>query len=124
TVYRLYSKSSGKIKADLICLTDEKLDSEQNMVLFDPVDTWKKTKFLGGTYEIRELLIPVIKEGHRVYQSPSVMELRSYCQKEQQTLWDESRRFVNPQKVYVDLSQKLYDLKKNLLEEMSSKSLD
>ena len=52
------------------------------------------------------------------------MDLREYCQKEQNTLWDESRRLVNPQKVYVDLSQKLYDLKKNLLEEMSEKALD
>ena len=124
TVYRLYGKSTGKIKADLICLADEKLDADQNMVLFDPIDTWKKTKVLGGTYKVRELLIPVIKEGKRVYNSPSVMELRDYCQKEQNTLWDESRRFVNPQKVYVDLSQKLWDLKKNLLEEMSEKSLN
>ena len=124
TVYRLYSKKTGKIKADLICLADEKLDADENMVLFDPIDTWKKTKFLGGTYEVRELLIPVIKEGKRVYESPSVMELRDYCLKEQNTLWDESRRFANPQKVYVDLSQKLWELKKDLLEEMSEKSLD
>ncbi len=94
------------------------------MIIFDPVDTWKKTKVLGGTYELRELLIPVIREGKRIYTSPEVMELRKYCQKEQETLWDESRRLVNPQKVYVDLSQKLYDLKKNLLEEMSEKALD
>ena len=124
TVYRLYNKKTGKIRADLICLADEKLDADQNMVLFDPIDTWKKTKVLGGTYEVRELLVPVIKEGKRVYESPSVMELRDYCQKEQNTLWDESRRFVNPQKVYVDLSQKLWDLKKDLLEEMSEKALD
>ena len=124
TVYRLYSKTTGKIKADLICLADEKLNEEENMVLFDPIDTWKKTKVLGGTYEVRELLVPVIKAGKRVYESPSVMELRDYCQKEQGTLWDESRRFVNPQKVYVDLSQKLWELKKDLLEEMSEKSLD
>ena len=124
TVYRIYSKSTGKIKADLICLTDEILNQEETMIIFDPVDTWKKTKILGGTYEIRELLIPVIKEGKRVYTSPSVMELQAYCRREQETLWDESRRFVNPQKVYVDLSQKLYDQKKNLLEEMSSKALD
>ena len=124
TVYRLYNKKTGKIRADLICLADEKLDADQNMVLFDPIDTWKKTKVLGGTYEVRELLVPVIKEGKRVYESPSVMELREYCQKEQNTLWDESRRFVNPQKVYVDLSQKLWNLKKDLLEEMSEKALD
>lgn len=124
TVYRIYSKSTGKIKADLICLKDEVFQEEETMIIFDPVDTWKKTKVLGGTYTMRELLVPVIKEGKRVYTSPSVMELRSYCQKEQNTLWDESRRFVNPQKVYVDLSQRLYDIKKNLLEEMSEKALD
>ena len=124
TVYRIYSKTTGKIKADLICLVDEVINPEETMVIFDPVDTWKKTKILGGTYEVKELLVPVIKEGKRVYTSPSVMELREFCQKEQNTLWDESRRFINPQKVYVDLSQKLYDLKKELLEEMSSKALD
>ena len=124
TVYRIYSKKTGKIKADLICLADEKFDPEETMVIFDPVDTWKKTKVLGGTYEVRELLVPVIREGKRVYESPSVMELRDYCKQEQNTLWDESRRFVNPQKVYVDLSQKLWDLKKDLLEEISEKALD
>ena len=124
TVYRIYSKTTGKIKADLICLADEIFDPEETMIIFDPVDTWKKTKVLGGTYEIRELLIPVIRKGKRVYTSPDVMDIRDYCQKEQNTLWDESRRLINPQKVYVDLSQKLYDLKKNLLEEMSEKALD
>ena len=123
TVYRIYSKKTGKIKADLICLADEKFDPEETMVIFDPVDTWKKTKVLGGTYELRELLVPVIKGGKSVYKSPSVMELRDYCKQEQNTLWDESRRFVNPQKVYVDLSQSLYDMKKALLEEMSEKEL-
>ena len=123
-IYRIYEKDTGKIKADLICLADEIFDPEETMIIFDPVDTWKKTKVLGGTYELRELLIPVIREGKRIYTSPEVMELRKYCQKEQETLWDESRRLVNPQKVYVDLSQKLYDLKKNLLEEMSEKALD
>ena len=124
TVYRIYSKSTGKIKADLICLADEVFDPDETMIIFDPADTWKKTKVLGGTYELRELLVPVIREGKRVYTSPEVMDLREYCLKEQNTLWDESRRLVNPQKVYVDLSQKLFDLKKNLLEEMSEKALD
>ena len=124
TIYRIYSKTTGKIKADLICLADETFDPEETLVLFDPIDTWKKSKVLGGTYELRELLIPVFKNGKKVYESPSVMELREYCLNEQNTLWDESRRLVNPQKVYVDLSQKLYDLKKELLEEMSEKDLD
>ena len=123
TVYRIYSRSTGKIKADLICLADEKMDPAENMVIFDPVDTWKKTRILGGTYEIKELLVPIFQKGKCVYKSPSVMELRAFCRKEQETLWDESRRFHNPHEVYVDLSQNLYDMKKNLLEEMSEKML-
>ena len=70
TVYRIYSKTTGKIKADLICLADEMFDPEETMIIFDPADTWKKTKVLGGTYELRELLVPVIKDGKRVYNSP------------------------------------------------------
>lgn len=120
TVYRIYSKSTGKIKADLICLADEKFDPEETMVVFDPVDTWKKTKVLGGTYELRELLVPIFLNGECVYTSPSVKELREICKKEQATMWEESRRLVNPHEVYVDLSQKLYDLKNSLLEEMSA----
>ena len=124
TVFRIYSKTTGKIKADLICLADEVLDPEETMVIFDPVNTWKKTKVLGGTYTVRELLIPVFRDGKRVYASPSVKELRQICLHEQETLWDESRRFENPHKVYVDLSQKLYDMKAMLMEELSLKKLE
>ncbi|MBQ0000575.1 MAG: nicotinate phosphoribosyltransferase [Clostridiales bacterium] len=125
TVYRIYSKSTGKIKADLICLADETFDPEETMVVFDPTATWKKTRILGGTYELRELLVPIFLKGECVYTSPSVKELREICKKEQETMWDESRRLVNPHEVYVDLSQKLYDLKNSLLEEMSAaRSMD
>jgi nicotinate phosphoribosyltransferase len=124
TVYRIYSKSTGKIKADLICLADETFDPNETMVVFDPIDTWKKTKVLGGTYELRELLVPIFQKGECVYTSPSVKELREICKKEQETLWDESRRLVNPHEVYVDLSQKLYELKNELLEELSEQAMD
>ena len=73
---------------------------------------------------MRELLIPVIKGGKRVYDSPAVMEIRDICTKEKATLWEESLRLVNPHEVYVDLSDKLYKIKTELLEEMSKKALD
>lgn len=116
TVFRLYDKKTGKIKADLIALTDEVYDSDKTLMIFDPVSTWKKTWLKGGTYTIRELLVPVFLNGKCVYESPSVMEIRDYCEKELATLWDESRRLVNPQEVYVDLSKPLWDLKNNLLD--------
>ena len=121
TIMRIYDKTTGKIRGDLICLADETFDEEKNLVIFDPEATWKRTLIQGGTYKIRELLVPIFKKGVCCYESPSVMEIRNICEKEKNTLWEESRRFVNPQEVYVDLSQKLYDMKKRLIEEMSLK---
>lgn len=118
TTYRIYEKESGKIKADLICLADETFDANEPMLLFDPIEPWKKTKLAGGSYTLRELMVPVFKNGECCYTSPKVMDIRAYCQKEQATLWDETRRLVNPHKVYVDLSSKLYDIKIELLDQM------
>lgn len=119
TIYRIYEKESGKIKADLICLTDEHFDENEPLLLFDPLEPWKKTHLDGGSYTLRELLVPVFLNGECVYTSPKTMEIREYCQKELDTLWEETRRLVNPHEVYVDLSQKLYDIKIDLLNQMN-----
>lgn len=121
TVFRIYDRQTGKIRADLIALADETFDSEKDLTLFDPVETWKKTHLEGGTYTVRELLVPVFQKGLCVYTSPSVMEIRDICTREKETLWEESRRIVNPQKVWVDLSERLFRMKSDLLEEMSSR---
>ena len=119
TVYRIYDKKTGMLNADLICLADETFDPEKDLRIFDPIETWKKTKYKAGTYELRELLVPVFVDGECVYESPSVMEIRKYCHEEQEKVWEESRRLVNPHEVYVDLSDKLYKMKAQLLEELS-----
>lgn len=115
TVYRIYNKNTGKIKADLICLSDEVYDESKDLKLFDPEATWKNTTLPGGSYTMKELLVPIFIKGQCVYQSPKVMDIRSYCQQELNTLWDESRRLMYPQEVYVDLSKPLFDLKHQLL---------
>lgn len=115
TVYRIYQKGNHKIKADLITLADEVFSSNQEMLLFDPNATWKKTLLAGGSYELRELLVPIFKDGVCVYNSPSLMDIQSYCQHELSTLWDESRRLVNPNEVHVDLSHRLFQLKNELI---------
>jgi nicotinate phosphoribosyltransferase len=114
-VYRLIDKSTGKLKADLIALTDEQYDTDKDLEIFHPVETWKRSLLEGGSYEMREILVPVFKKGQCVYESPKTMDIRSYCQQELSLLWDETRRLVNPQEVYVDLSKPLYDLKMDLL---------
>ena len=116
-ILRIYDKASGKIKADLITLEDEVFTEDQPLTLFDPLATWKRTRLEADTYTIRELLVPIFKKGECVYESPSVMDIQAYCTQEKATLWDESKRLINPQEVYVDLSRKLYDLKNQLLDD-------
>ena len=118
TIYRVYEKETGKIKADLICLVDETFSEEEPLLLFDPSEPWKKTKMAPGTFTLREMMVPVFKDGKCIYESPKVMDIRAYAQEELSTLWDETRRLVNPHQVYVDLSAKLYDIKIDLLDRM------
>ena len=116
TIQRIYDKETGKIIADLICLVDEEFDEKNSLLLFDPIETWKKTHLAPGTYTMRELLVPIFKNGECVYESPKVMDIREYCKKEQETLWDESRRLVNPHEIHVDLSNELWHMKTRLLD--------
>ena len=118
-IHRIYKKETGKIIGDLIALEEEVFSEDQDLLLFDPTYTWKKTLLKGGTYTLREILVPVFQKGICVYQSPSVLEIQQYCRQELDTLWDETRRFINPHKVFVDLSQKLYDLKMRLLDSVN-----
>lgn len=122
-IIRVYDKE-GKVKADLICLVEEEFSEDRPLMLFDPAEPWKKTRMEPGEFSLREIMIQVFDRGECVYESPTVMEMREFCQKELNTLWDETRRLVNPHNVYVDLSQKLYDTKIALLNEMSGTGKD
>lgn len=115
TIYRIYDKNNGMVIADLICLADECFDPEEPMLLFDPADTWKQTKLAGGSYRMRELLVPVFKAGELVYDSPEVMTIQKICKEELGTLWPETKRLSNPHEVYVDLSRRLWDMKDAML---------
>lgn len=117
-IIRIYEKAHKKIKADLICFDSEVFDENENMTIFDPKEPWKKTVLKAGTYTIRELMEPLFLNGRCVAKSKPVMEIRDYCKSELSTLWNEARRLVNPHNVYVDLSQKLYDVKMQMLKDM------
>lgn len=122
TIHRVYEKNSGKIKADLISLAEESFSESNPLKLFDPVETWKKSYLPPNSYTLRELLVPIFKNGQCVYESPTVMEIREYCQSELETLWDETRRLINPHEVYVDLSDELWHIKTQLLDSYNSHS--
>ena len=114
-LYRLYENLSGKAIADLICVHDEKIDSSAPLEIFDPETTWKRKVITDFT--AKELMIPVFQNGEKVYQSPGIDAIQSYCLQQVDLLWDEVKRFENPHDYYVDLSQDLWQIKTNLLNE-------
>ncbi len=116
-VLRIYDKATGMMKADLIALEEEVYDENDELTIFDPNNTWKRMTFKGGSYTLREMLVPIFIDGKCVYNSPSVNQIRDYCKEEVEKLWPESRRLVNAQTIPVDLSQPLYDLKHEMLQQ-------
>ncbi len=114
-LYRIFERESGKAMADLLCVYDEQLDNTQPLTLFDPNFIWKKKTFTD--FQIKEIQVPIIIQGKTVYQRPNIEEIRSYCLNQIDLLWEEVTRFENPHNYYVDLSQKLWNIKQQLLEE-------
>ena len=112
-VYRIFDNKTGKAQADLICLHDEIIDESKPLELFDPDFTWKRKTVCDFT--AKPLQVPVFLNGKRVYRSPGIEEIKSFCAEQLGTLWDSVLRFENPHKYHVDLSQKLWDIKHKLL---------
>ena len=112
-VYRYYDNESGKALADELCVYDEVVDDSKPHTIFDPNATWKTKELTNFT--ARELLVPIFKNGECVYESPSISEIAAYCKEQIDLLWDEVKRFENPHDYYVDLSERLYEIKNILL---------
>lgn len=124
TIYRIYDKNEHKIKGDLITLAYEKFSASNPLLIFDPIETWKKTYMKPDTYTLKELLVPIFINGICVYESPNVMEIQQYCKEELDTLWEETKRLVNPHKIYIDLSNELWHIKNQLLDNININNLN
>lgn len=118
-VYRLYDTETGKAEADYIALRDEEIDDSEPLVIFDPLFTWKMKKM--KNYKAREMQVPIFKDGYLIYDEPSLDEIASYRKEEVESLWDEVKRYDTPHNYYVDLSQKLWNLKQKLIIEAKSR---
>ena len=114
-VYRLFENATGKAMADYICVHDEQPDFTQPLELFDPEATWKRK--MVSDFTAVPLLVPIFQKGRLVYRSPDIADIRAYCARQMDNLWDEVKRFENPHNYYVDLSQKLWDVREELLNE-------
>ena len=113
-LYRFFGNDTGKAIADYLCVYDETVDDSGEMEIFDPDATWKRKNVYDFT--AKELQVPIFRDGKLVYELPNLEQIRSYCLEQVDTLWDEIKRFDNPQTYFVDLSQKLWDIKYGLLE--------
>jgi nicotinate phosphoribosyltransferase len=111
-VYRIYDRL-GMAVADLICVHDEVIDESEPLELFDPKATWKRK--VVKDYTARELMVKIIDKGELIHELPPLEDIREYCSKELDTLWEEIKRFANPHEYYVDLSQKLWDVRNELI---------
>ena len=112
-IYRLIGKETGKAEADLLCVHDEVIDDSQPIEIFDPQHTWKRKTMTN--YTAKELQVKIYDGGKLIYDLPSLSDVRKHCEEEIDGMWDEVKRFNNPHNYYVDLSQKLWDIKNELL---------
>ena len=112
---RIMDKETGMAIADLLTLEDEVIDTTQDLTIYHPMSRWKYKVTPANTYTVRDMLVPIFKDGKLVYDLPTLEEIRAYSEKELATIWDEIKRFVYPQEYYVDLSEKLLNLKLEML---------
>ncbi len=113
-LYRLFDRDSGKAIADVLTLEDETIDETKAFTLFDPDFTWKRKEV--ENFVARRLLVPVFTKGECVYREKDLSDIREYCSEQIDTLWEEVKRFENPHTYYVDLSDKLWEVRRQLIE--------
>ena len=118
-IYRLFGRDTGKAEADLICVWDETVDDTKPLEIFDPENTWK-TKTMEN-FVAKELQVPIFQNGELVYKLPMLQEIRENCKVSLESMWEEVKRFDNPHNYYVDLSQKLWDIKYNMIKTQKHK---
>jgi len=119
TTWRLFDRESGKALADVMTLYNEEIDDTKPYEIFDPVHTYKRKTLTNFT--AKKLQVPIFVGGECVYESPTLPEIQQYCKEQLETIWEETKRFENPQPYFVDLSQKLWDLKHEMLQMKFSK---
>ena len=115
-LYRIYDKANGKAIADLIALEQETYDESQPLTIYDPVNTWKSMTLTN--YTMKELQVPLFKDGKRAYESPSLMDIQKHCKEDLDTFWDQYKRLLNPQRYKVDLSDSLWMLKNSMIQQL------
>ncbi len=108
-VWRITRQKDGKSEGDYVALIDEELKGLDSLYMFHPVYPYinKTVK----EFNARPLLQVIYDQGQRIYDLPTLEEIRQYAKSNLDCLWEEHKRILNPQIYPVDLSTKLYQLK-------------
>jgi nicotinate phosphoribosyltransferase len=120
-LWRLFDRETGKAIADLLTLEDEIVSEDAPYELFDPDYTWKRKTI--SNFVARQLLVPVFRQGERVYAFPPLPDTRAYCMEQVDSLWEEVLRFEYPHEYYVDFSQKLWDVRQAMIDAQRRRQL-
>ena len=118
-LFRLFDKTTNNAIADVVTLDYETIDETKPFLLFDPNFPWKQKTV--SNFKVVSLLEPIFIQGKLVYKKPTLKDIRAFHQAQMATLWDEVKRFENPHPYYVDLSQDLWKMKQQLIEQYSKK---
>ena len=116
SVFRIFDKDSSRALADIIVLDGETIPEGEEYEIFDPEAVWKSKKI--KNFDVRNLREQIFEGGKCVYKCPSIDEIRDYCTQQLDAMWDEMKRFENPQTYYVDLSYNLWKLKHDMIEDL------
>ncbi|MDD6190742.1 MAG: nicotinate phosphoribosyltransferase [Firmicutes bacterium] len=114
TLYRLFDKDTNRALCDIIAFDGEEIPEQDEYEIFDPNAVWKRKKI--SNYYVKNLRKQIFSKGECVYESPSINEIKKYCAEQLELMWDEMKRFENPQTYYVDLSPDLWKLKNDMIE--------
>ena len=115
-LWRIFSRETGYAVADLITFYDEEVKGDEPFAYVDPKKPWKKMEF--KDVDVKELQVPVFRNGELVYKSPDLKEIKAFVADQlKNKVWEEEQRYENPHVHYVDLSKKLYDTKVKMLED-------
>lgn len=117
-VYRFYNRETGQAIADYVTVRGETVDDSQPITIFDPMATWKKKTVRNFT--AKSILTQVFDKGRCVYELPKLDDIRNYCADQVAHLWDEVKRFEHPHRYYVDLSDRLWNERNDLLERINA----
>ena len=116
-LYRIYDNETNKAIADLIALQGDVPPTEDGYEIFDQWNPWKRKRI--KNYHVKDIRVKVFDKGQVVYDTPKIEDIKNYCMEQVDLLWDETKRFENPQVHMVDLSHNLWEMKQEILEKYS-----